>query len=192
MEWSDRAIQGVNRFVLKFWTFMNENIEKSKKSKNIGMACDPDFEIVLNKLIQEIGGDIPAMKFNTSVAALMEFYNHVHGKSVCRDCLKKLAVVVAPLIPHIAEEFWQLLGETDSVHQQPWPKIDKALLLQQTMQIPVQINGKVRGKVIVPSDASEDAVHEAVMALESVKRYTEGKDPKKFIYVPGKIATLVV
>jgi leucyl-tRNA synthetase len=143
-------------------------------------------------LAQKLDADIPALKFNTSVAAMMEAYNSYKDKPMCRECLEDLAMIIAPFLPHIAEEFWEALGHSDSIHSQEWPEVDVTLLKQDKVQLPVQINGKVRVRVELSADATEDAVREAVMSLDAVKLHTEGKDIKKFLYVPGKIVTIAV
>ncbi|MDD3661448.1 MAG: leucine--tRNA ligase [Candidatus Dojkabacteria bacterium] len=189
VEWSDRAIQGVNRFVRKFWKFFMENANAKKKTDDVS---ELGVEIAVNRLIRQLTDELPQRKFNTSVAALMEFYNDAHEKPVTIENLQKIAVAIAPMVPHVAEEFWSAVGGNGSVHAQPWPEVDEKLLQQESVVIPVQINGKVRGKVNISPDASEDTVRAAVMALDSVQRCLDGQDVKKFIYVPGKIATLVV
>jgi leucyl-tRNA synthetase len=189
VEWNTRAVEGVKRFVARLWDYFMDRVENPAES------CDRSVEKELNATIHKIDSDIPALKYNTAVAAMMEFYNLVNKKPMCRDCLEKLAVMVAPFMPHIAEEFWAALGHTDSVHAQLWPEVDESSLAEETIEIPVQINGKVRGRVEIPADASEDTVKEAVMALEAVKTHLKGKDLqdiKTFLYVPRRIVTIVV
>lgn len=185
-EWNDRAFRGVDRFMKKFWEFFMKNAEKNSKD------CTDGVEVAVDRFVKKMGSDISERKFNTSVAALMEFYNENSEKAVCADCLKKLAVAVAPFIPHAAEEFWVALGESGSVHEQSWPEVDETALKDETIEVPIQINGKVRGRVEVTKDQSEDAVREAAMALENVQKYVGDKEVKKFIYVPGKIVTIVI
>ncbi len=184
-EWSTKAIQGVNRFVKKFWSFFIE------KADDCAEKCDEDTCRELDKLIVRIEHDIENLKFNTAVAAFMEWYNDNFEKKFCKESLEKLVVTVAPFMPHIAEEFWAELGHEESVHRQAWPEVDESNLIDDVIEIPVQINGKVRARIMVASDASEVDVRKTVEKEESVKKHLGDKKIKKFIYVPGRIATVV-
>ncbi len=183
-EWSDRAVQGVNRFVRKLWDYFFENVEKNTE-------CDKTVENELNKLIKKIGENIPERRFNTSVAALMEFFNKVNKKPISKDCLKKLALIVAPMIPHVAEEFWEAVGGTESVHIQNWPEI-KEIAAEKEVEIPIMVNGRVRGTIVVNTGEEEATVKEKALSQENVARFMEGKKIKKFIYIPGKVVNVVV
>lgn len=189
VEWNTRTVEGVKRFVAKFWNYFMKQAAAGNEH------CDEAVERELNVLIHKVGSDIPSLKFNTAVAAMMKFLNAVSEKPMCKECLEKLALVSAPFLPHIAEEFWSVLGHTDSVHISAWPVVDEQGIARETIEIPVQVNGKVRGRVEIDADAAEDSVKEAVMALEAVKPHLAGKDiehVKTFMYVPQRIVTIVV
>jgi leucyl-tRNA synthetase len=184
-EWSFRAIQGVDRFVKRFWEMMMRNIEGKTKS------CKPEFEKSVHQLVRTLDRNIPNRRFNTSVAALMEFYNAVKDGALCIDCLEQTTKAVAPLMPHLAEELWSDLGHTESVHREPWPEV-KEESKDEMVEIPVQVGGKIRGRITVPTDASENAVVAVALEDDNVKKHLEGKQPSRTVYVPGKIVTLVV
>jgi len=184
-EWSQRAIQGVNRFVKRFWEFMMKNIDAPVEK------CDADVEIAVNTLVRVLDRNISNRRFNTSVAALMEFYNTVKDKQTCIPCLEKITRAVAPLMPHMTEEFWMELGHEDSVHSASWPEVE-AERAGEIVEIPVQINGKVRGRISVPSEAGEEDVVAVALENENVKKHLNGKQPERAIYVKGKIVTVVV
>lgn len=183
-EWSDRAIKGVARFVNRFWELMQNNIENNSKHS------DPDVEKAVTILVRTLDRNIPNRRFNTSVAALMEFYNAVKAKKICKDCLKKIITVVGPLMPHLTEELWSELGHTESVHKEQWPEIKK-MMVEKMIEIPVQINGKVRGRITIPSDANEEAVTAVAFENENVKKYLGGKKPLRILYVHGRLVTIV-
>jgi len=185
-EWSEKAVQGVNRFVGRLWDLFVSNVDK-----NAG-ECDGEVEKALNKLIVKIGRDVERLKFNTVVAALMEFYNNFGDRKFSNEDLRKIAIVAAPFIPHIAEEFWEVLGEKGSVHESRWPEVDESALEDETVEVPVQVNGKIRGRINVVKGMSEETIRESVMALENVKKYVGSGKVTKFIYVPGRIVTVVV
>lgn len=181
-EWSERAIQGVDRFVKRFWVFIMENIKKKSS------VCDPDVEKAVRVLIRTLDRNIPNLRFNTSVSALMEFYNAVKGNRICISCVEDIIRCIAPLMPHMAEELWVEVGKKESVHRESWPEVKKEVE-NEKVTIPVQINGKVRSRVTVPADAPEKAVFAFALEDEKVKKNLAGKEPRKMLYVRGKIVT---
>jgi leucyl-tRNA synthetase len=128
------------------------------------------------------------------VAKLIELNNHLTsaGRPAPRAVVEPLVLMMAPLVPHIAEELWSRLGHGDTLAFAPFPEADPALLLAETVEYPVQVNGKVRGRVTVPADASEDEVSAAALAEPRVAALLDGKEPRKVIVVPGRIVTVVV
>ena len=185
-DWNPEAIKGVSKFVSRYYSFLldawNNSVEVSgeKESKAV------------TRLVEKTKHDILEFKFNTTISALMEFYNEFSkGGVFSKDDLEKLIVCIAPAMPHISEEIWVQTGHGYSVHMQEWPEIDESLLEDDTVEVPVQINGKVRGRVIVNADASEEKVREIVMAEDVFKSHLGDEEIKKFIYVPGKIVNIV-
>ena len=133
------------------------------------------------------------MRFNTAISRLMEFTNAFTGMDVRpRSAMETFALLLAPMAPHLAEELWQVLGHDETLAYEPWPTFDPALLKDDEIEIPVQINGKLRGRVVVPADADRDALEAAARADERIAALLEGKTIRKVVVVPGKLVNFVV
>lgn len=187
VQWSTRTIQGVNRFVSKYYVFLNNaydnRIEQSSMSVKAGVE----------KLINKIEKDILDFKFNTAVAGLMEFYNSFSKEEFDIKDLEKLVITSAPILPHISEEIWcNTMGKEYSVHNQKWPEIDKNLIKEEKIEIPVQINGKVRGRILVSENDTQDKIQKAVLSSDTLGPILLTKQIKKFVYVPQKIVSIVL
>lgn len=183
MAWNTNALKGVQRFIDRFMAYVQEGVaDKSEKSA----------QVAVNRLVRKVSEDLDSFQYNTAIAAMMETLNEIEGKKISKNDAKVLVQLIAPFAPYLSEELWESLGEKDSVHTTDWPEVDESALAEEKIEIPVQVNGKVRGRVEVAPDAPEKAVREAAEALETVQKYIEGKKVKKFIYVPGKIVTFVV
>jgi leucyl-tRNA synthetase len=185
VSWNTETINGVKRFVTKYYRFLlyawgNKGESTLKEQKAVA------------RLIKRVERDILDFKFNTSISALMEFFNEFHESTFSKEDLEKLMVCVAPILPHLAEEIWEKTGHDYSVHMQTWPKIDEKLLEEDEIEIPVQINGKVRGKLKVSTDLNEKEVQEKALSEKAFEAYLQGGNIKKFIYVPGRIINVVV
>ncbi len=182
--WDPKGINGVVRFLYRVW-YLAQNYKKSK-----GGAIT---QSVFHNAIKKIGDDIATLSFNTGVSELMKLLNHLEKCTVDADTLSIFVQLLAPFAPHIAEEIWQeILGNEHSVHLQSWPVYDEQLLKEDTIDLPVQINGKVRAVLTVSVDMPEHEVQEAALALEAVQRHIAGKTVKKIIYIPGKMVSIVV
>ena len=182
-DWNDKGITGIARFVERFWRMINEENEVKDKAL---------LEKNVHKLIKRITGDIEKMHFNTAVAAHMEFVNFALKNGVDKESKKIVVQLIAPMAPHLAEECWEVLGEKFSIVDSSWPKYDEKLVVDDTVTIGVQVNGKVRGEVEIAKDTDKDTALETARALENVQKYlAEGKIVKE-IYVPGRIIGFVV
>jgi leucyl-tRNA synthetase len=141
-----------------------------------------------------------AFKWNTAIAALMKLRNTLNDslnareveESAWAEAVESLILLLAPIAPHVAEELWRSRGREASVHVQPWPEWDAELLVDETVTMVVQVNGKVRDRIEVPTDISEDAAVEAALAAERVQAWTEGKTVRKVIARPPKLVNIVV
>lgn len=192
-DWRDSGMQGMYRFVNKLWTiYMNfSTATESAENSTVDMA-------ILHRTIKGVGEDIEALKFNTAVAKIMEMVNWYTAqkdlltKTEQKDVLEKLALLLAPLAPHLAEEFWASLGNLPSVHKQAWPTYSAEKLIQNTLFLPVQINGKLRGTVSVAKGADQKTVDELARANSKVAKYLEGTALKKVIFVQDKIINYIV
>jgi leucyl-tRNA synthetase len=148
---------------------------------------------VLHQTIAKVTEDLEAMRFNTAIAALMELTNAAYKwPAVPRAVAENLVLLLAPLAPHIAEELWERLGHTQSLAYHAWPDADPELLKADVLEIPVQVNGKVRGKVEVPADAAEADVIAIARADDNVARYLADRTIRRSIYVRGRIVNFVV
>jgi leucyl-tRNA synthetase len=187
--WSTKGLQGSRRFLDRV----------SRMNGFIADTVNRKIEVELNKLVKKVGDDINEFKFNTAVAEFMKFVNLVEEtQSITIDVWKKFLLVLAPFAPFIAEELWQQTNkysqwtEKNSVHSQSWPSYDEALIKDETLTIGVQINGKIRTQVEVASDDNEEAVKAKVLEIEEVQKWLKGNEPKKFIYVQGRIVNIVL
>ncbi len=186
VEWSTRTIQGVNRFVSKYYKFLNDI------SLNTVDESNREVKSAIAKLTKKIQEDILGFRFNTAISALMEFYNKNSSQNFDREDVKNLVLVAAPIMPHIAEEIWHSMGQKYSVHLESWPEVDEGLVKEDEVEIPVQINGKVRGRIIVTEADSEESVREKLQTENTLSQYLSGQEIRKLIYIPGKIVNVVV
>jgi len=185
--WSTRTIQGVNRFVSKYWAFLNTSYEKRVEQSN------QEVKIGVERLASKIENNIIDFKFNTAIAGLMEFYNTFSNFLFDSKDLEKLVIITAPILPHLAEEIWCCtMGKKYSIHNEKWPIIDKRLLTDVNIEIPVQINGKVRGRVTILEEDTEDQIKEKVLSSNTLGPLLSGKFIKKFIYVPRRIVSIIL
>jgi len=191
--WNTQDVPGVHRFLNRVWRMVLGNPDEGQEPLLAEGDADEEIEKGLHRLIRKVDEDIPAMKFNTAIAAMMEFVNAVYKAGrITPDQAGRFVLVLAPFAPHIAEELWQRLGHERSLAHEPWPAHDEALIAEETVELPVQINGKRRASIEVPADADEDAVIAAALAHRRIAELTAGKEIVKKIVVPGRLVSLVV
>jgi leucyl-tRNA synthetase len=185
-DWSDTGIKGIVRFVQRVW-----QVFESKAKKGVKDA--PPVLAALHKTIKKVTADIEVLHFNTAIAALMELLNFLEKQEAFSfETAQSIALLLAPLAPHLSEELWSIVSSKKGfVIDQSWPTFDPALIKEDTMTIVVQINGKVRGDLVIASDANKDAIIKAAKELPNVQKYLTGP-MKKEIYVPGRLVSLVV
>lgn len=187
VSWNTEAINGVKRFVLRYYGFI------SNKWESVAGESGEKESKAVAKLLEKIKEDILGFRFNTSISALMEFYNEFNKEgSFSKEDLERLIVCISPAMPHLAEELWNITGHEYSVHMQEWPEVDENLLIDKVVEIAIQINGKVRGKITIALESGEDEVKAKVLEEKAFDRYLKGVEIKKFIYVPGRIVNIVV
>lgn len=188
--WNTAGIEGVHRFVQKLWRWLHgegDTLELSDEP-----APDQAMRI-LHQTIEKVTKDIESLSFNTSVSQFMIAVNEFTGLKVRnRSLVKDFVVLLSPFAPHLAEELWQELGEKGSIARAPWPKADPKWLVADSMRIAVQVNGKLRGQFDAPVAATEEELYKMALAIEDVKKFTDGKEMKKKIYVPKKLINFVV
>ncbi|MEU3457982.1 leucine--tRNA ligase [Micromonospora sp. NPDC006766] len=187
--WETRAVVGSYRFLQRVWRAMVD--EQTGESRVTDAPADEATRRLLHKVIDGVRGDMEAMRFNTAIAKLIELTNGLTRlPATPREVAEPLVLMVAPFAPHIAEELWQRLGHDTSLAYADFPAADPALLVAETVTYPVQVNGKVRGRIEVAADASEDDVRSA--ALSAVEDSLAGKEPRKVIVVKGRMVSVVV
>ncbi|MEH1170015.1 leucine--tRNA ligase [Micromonospora sp. CPCC 205539] len=186
--WETRAVVGSYRFLQRVWrTVVDEETGALRVSEE---PADEATRKLLHKVIHGVRGDMEAIRFNTAIAKLIELTNALTRLSVTpREVAEPLVLMLAPFAPHVAEELWQRLGHDGSLTYVDFPTADPALLVADTVTYPVQVNGKVRGRIEVPADAPEETVRAA--ALEAVAAALAGKEPRKVIVVKGRMVSVV-
>lgn len=190
--WTEEGVQGVHRFLRRVWSlFVSEDGSLSPRIVETG--GDPEVEKALHAAIKGVTHDIENMLFNTAIAKMMEFVNTaLKADRINRAWLEQFVLILSPFAPHLGEELWERLGNKPTLAYEPWPEHDEALLTEDTVEIPVQVNGKLRARVYVPANAGKDDVLQAAKGDEKIQGYLSGKDIVKEIFVPGKMVNLVV
>ena len=184
--WSQSSIKGCRRFVERFWNLQTMLID--------GDTIRPELEGVFHKAIKKVGEDIENIKFNTAIATLMALINDIANvKSINKEELRIFSILLNPFAPHVTEEIYDVckLGE-GILAQQSWPEYDESKCVDDTIEIVVQVNGKIKTKLNIPADADKDCVLELAKADENVKKAIDGMTVIKEIVVPKKLVNLVV
>jgi leucyl-tRNA synthetase len=192
--WNTRDIVGMSRFLNSVWRNLVGEEQSSNMKFQISDSPIPDaLDRMVHRTIKKVGDDIAAMRFNTAIAELIKLNNEITGmQSVPRALAEKFVLLLSPFAPHISEEIWQRLGHQQSLARHPWPKFDESKLAESTMELPVQVNGKLRDKITVPADADETTILTAAERAERVQPWVQGKTVRKRLYVPKKLVNLVV
>ena len=200
--WDPRGVPGTYRFLNRAWNLVQEFVDKNPNySLDANEKTTQELLRLTHLTIKKVTRDIEDEKFNTAVASMMEMVNGLykikesHGIDTSdewRFALESLIQILAPFAPHITEELWREMGHDDTVHVGHWPKWDEKYLKSDTMTIIVQVNGKLRAKLELPSDMDKQGVEAAALADENVQKFTNNKPPKKMVYVPGKLVNIVI
>lgn len=195
-EWNDNGIIGMGRWLKRVWNLVSAGYaEKARDAE-----AEKDCLRVMHKTIKKATEDIERFRFNTMLSALMEYSNLLSKiqengsikKPLWAEAVKTLLLLLAPSAPHMAEELWQQLGHAYSIHNQSWPEWDRELAADEEITLVIQVNGKLRDKVSVPVDITEETARQLAFEQERVKGYIEGKDIAKIIYVPGRLLNIVL
>ncbi|HVS34833.1 MAG TPA: leucine--tRNA ligase [Gemmataceae bacterium] len=193
--WSMRGVEGVYRFLGRVWRlFIDERSEETRLAETVKDA-PPDRETLrkLHQTIQKVTGDLDGMRFNTGIAAMMELTNHLTPQQVRpRMVLEPFVLLLSPFAPHMAEELWRALGHEETLAYEPWPEFDPVLAKEDEIEVPVQINGKVRHRLTVPADVDAKTLEALALADPKVRELLAGKTPRKVIVVPTKLVNIVV
>ncbi|QDU30399.1 Leucine--tRNA ligase [Anatilimnocola aggregata] len=194
--WSMAGVSGVRGFLDRVWRLMvDDRVEEQVVVSSTVQDIEPTEEQarVLHKTIKQVTSDIERMEFNTGIARMMEFTNFFTKQTVRpKSVMKSFILLLSPFAPHIAEELWELMGGQKTLAYEPWPKFDEALTKDSEIEIPIQILGKLRGKVIVPAGSDQDTILAAAQADPKISELLAGKTIVKSIVVPGKLVNFVV
>jgi leucyl-tRNA synthetase len=184
-DFQDRSISGVRRFLDRLWLAVSESHGDA--------APDPVVMRKLHQTIRKVGDDIAHLSYNTAIAAMMEYMNVVRRgeRRPHRDEVEPLVQLAAPFAPHLAEELWERLGHAASVFDSGWPAYIEALAREDTIELAVQVNGKLRGTIMVPRDVGQDAALESALAQPQIAKFAAGT-PRKVVFVPGRLLNIVV
>jgi len=182
--WSTSGLNGMSRFLYRVWELQDKVAADA--------PANEAAEHLLHQTIKQVGERIEAMKFNTAIASLMTLANQFGSQErIRKDHWQTFLTLLAPFAPHICEELWQTLGHGRSLAYEPWPRFDPAMLREDEIEIPVQVNGKLRSKVRVPASADHEKVQEIALADERTQSSLAGKPVKKVIIVPGRMVNIV-
>jgi leucyl-tRNA synthetase len=204
LEWSDEGVEGSFRFMKRLWKAVHQHVAAGPAPQLDRDALDGTQRALrrqVHETLAKVTVDIGRRRtFNTAIAAVMELMNSLgrfedrsaQGRAVVQEGLETAVLVLSPVVPHACHVLWRELGHATAVVDARWPAVDPQALQRESIEVVVQVNGKLRGRVTVPADADESRVREAALADEGVQRYVEGKPVRKFIYVPGKLANVVV
>jgi len=184
--WNEQGVKGMRRFLERVWNLVEECKKNKQNSESLIRA--------LNKLNKKIGKDLEEMKFNTSVAAFMEFLNSASDdkQNLSKDALEYFLILFSPFAPHICEELWKELGHKKSITLEKWPQYDPKLIKEDFISLVIQVNGRVKGSVEAKADITQAEAEELAISQEKIKNWVEGKEIKKVIFVPGKLINIVI
>ena len=182
LEWDQRGLEGAFKFLNRVW-----RIQENLKDKAPLVALR-----ATHKAIKKVSDDFNEFKFNTAIASLMELTNTIYQSGADREIFQNLLIMLSPIVPHFSEELWQILGNQESIFKSSWPRYEERLLVEENIELVIQVNGKVRSKIQVPSDISEDKLKELVGQDEKLTPWFEGRTPKKIIVVPKKLVNIVI
>ncbi len=207
-EWSDEGIEGAHRFMKRLWKAVHSHVQEGAPAGPPDKAALSPPQRAMRRLAHEtlrkVTHDLGTRRtFNTAIAAVMELMNALtkfaaedkggQGRAVVHEALEIVVLVLSPVVPHACHSLWRALGHADRAPvDERWPQVDAQALVRDAIEVVVQVNGKLRGRVTVPASADEATVREAALADETVQKYVDGKPLRKFVYVPGKLANVVV
>jgi leucyl-tRNA synthetase len=191
LEWSDKGVEGCYRFLNRVWRLVTE---KSKhQTSNIKINPKSQLAKKSHQTIKAVSDDIERFSFNTAIAKMMELINEMSkAESIAKKSINALLIMLAPFAPHITEELWQQLGNSESIHLQSWPSFDPEIAKEKELNIVVQVNGRVRDTIQVAAEAADEEIKQKALASEKAKAFIAGKNIVKTIVVPKRLVNIVV
>ena len=202
LDWQETGIEGIQRFLGRVYRFVVRNAKANGSAASAGSPHVRRLQRKLHQTIKRVSDDFQGRwHFNTCIAAIMEYVNELYAAeehiaeippALVAELQRSLVLLLAPFAPYLAHELWDMLGEKGSLLRAPWPKYDAALAKEDEVEIPVQVNGKLRGRVVVPAGSADKLVLDRALADEKIQAFIQGKQVIKKIVVPGKLVNLVV
>ena len=194
--WSSSGIEGVFRWLRRVWVLFTDPIEKENPTPEVLCA----LRRKLHQTLQQVTHDFEVFEFNTIISSLMELLNEMYkarekgatGTDAWDEAVDIYLRMMAPVTPHIAEELWAFHGKPYSIHQQKWPQVDSEAAAEELITIVVQVNGKLRDRILVPADISDEQAKAAALQSEAVKKFLEDSSPRKIIVVSGRLVNIVI
>jgi leucyl-tRNA synthetase len=191
--WSMQGVEGVHRFLQRAWRMIIDEatgeLDEAVAQADAGGATLR----LLHQTIKKVGDDIESFGFNTAISQMMIFVNHLSKQKVRpKSVVENFVLILAPFAPHIAEELWQRLGHAESLAYEPWPQYDDQLIKEKEIELAVQVNGKIKDRIIVSADTDEEQIKQKALACEKVKKALAGKEPKKIIVIKSRLVNIVV
>jgi leucyl-tRNA synthetase len=188
-----QGVEGVHRFLQRTWRMIVD--EDTGELAEVVKEAQPDEATLrlLHQTIKKVGDDIETFGFNTAISQMMIFINHLSKQNVRpRAVVEKFVLILAPFAPHIAEELLEKLGHKESLTYEVWPEYDKELVKEKEIELAVQVNGKIKDRIIVSADADEEQIKQKALAGEKVKKALGEKKPKKIIVIKSRLVNIVV
>jgi leucyl-tRNA synthetase len=205
LDWSDQGVDGSFRFLNRVWKLVHDRLELVRTAGSVEAGSLNSDERILrravHKTIRKVTEDIEErFHFNTAIAAIMELLNTLqaselsspHSGPVMKEALESMVLLLAPFVPHIAEELWQALGHAEQLSSAPWPDYDRTAVVDDELLVVVQVNGKLRSKITVPAGTDETELKSRALADEKVQPFLKDVQVRKVICVPGKLVNIVV
>jgi len=191
--WSMQGAEGVHRFLNKVWRMVVDE-DTDLLDKTVKEAGPDEATLrLLHQTIKKVGDDIESFGFNTAISAMMIFVNQLSKQSVRpKSVIEKFLLILAPFAPHIAEELWAKLGHTDTLAYEPWPKYDKELIKEKEIELAVQVNGKIRDRIVVAAETDEEQIKQKALSSDKVIAAMAGKEPRKIIVIKSRLVNIVV
>ena len=203
LEWSDSGVEGASRFLRRVWRLAHSHVSAGLPGAlDVASLSDEQKAVrrAIHLAIRQASNDVGQHhKFNTAIAAVMTLMNVLEkaptateqDRALLQEGLESVALLLAPITPHICHELWQQLGMAGAVIDAAWPCVDETALVQDSLTLVVQVNGKLRGQIEVPVDADRATIEQAAQAEPNVQRFVEGKPIRKIVVVPGKLVNVV-
>jgi leucyl-tRNA synthetase len=202
LEWSDAGVEGANRFLRRLWKTVYEHVEAGVVDACKGgdlSAPAQDFRRLLHQTIAKVSDDIERRRqFNTAIAANMELMNALvklegaEARALKQEALEAIVLMLAPIVPHICRSLIQALKPGACLMSMRWPAVDESALVRDEIELMLQVNGKLRGKIKVAAEAGKEAIEQAALASPDVQKFMDGKPAKKVVVVPGRLVNVVV